>query len=282
MMNYNFPKTVAIDSTMENFVRDNQSELKNSAVLTKYYFKGGQPLRAGETLPRLNFSKVISSYFKQKKRTDQTLAKKNTHLFTYQPLNNTATTAQCNIDLNLYQHRIYPIAPSKITGNSFGIIHSNGESLIAISSQLIKNLASYQKTLLLHDKIRPQRTVPSVLCSIEHHQQKSLYAVISTGERDPGQPLYQLITNWNSPQHSMVPVEQLLSLPRRLHLENPSRLLYESSRGDKKEMMKLLQENRVLLHTRSIGMIWMAANFDHQRPAAMIIDPRHQEDLNCQ
>lgn len=247
-----------------------ETNLVKNKNLDRSYFKAGQLVQEGESIPKTNLAQfIVKSTYKKKKYYQN-----SNHLFKYQKSKNQSIL--CNYDLNLYKHSIYLIKKEQVGGNTFGIQSANGNSFLAVTSQNISEGSSLQETNFLAGD--SNYTAPA-LCLIKNSINKTSHQLVSTLGRDPAQHLHHLILHKFASTNSLQEVDEILKFPRHLFLQPPSRMLFESKRDLTNQLSTLLKFNFPIYHIGSLGNIWSYSKFTKEK--SFIIDDRNSGSLKC-
>ena len=97
----NLPRTIPIDNDFSVFLKKNESELQKYDQFKTVFFKAAHVIKRGESIPKLNFRKLVSKMHKK------TRISPRTHLFTSRHYKR--NRVKCNIDLDLYHNNIFLI-----------------------------------------------------------------------------------------------------------------------------------------------------------------------------
>lgn len=255
------------------YLKNNQNNLKNYPSFKKYFFKAEHPLSIGESLPHLNYQKMIRNYKKQNK-----VANIRNFLFPYKTDNNDLDI-KCNYDFKLYDKSHYLIAKKEKTNLPFGISDNKGNSMLAITTQgSDTSPAPHSNSFLINS---PSKTDSLAMCLISNKKIKSNLVIVSTGSRDPGQLIYHLIQYEIFNSKSINEASEYINFPRHLFLLNPVRMVYESERGSTTQLSRFLSMNFPIYHAESIGNIWVYGKFNESKQSGIITDPRSRATLSC-
>ena len=83
-------------------------------------------MKENESLPKINFSKLVKNYSRWKKKNKKR-SLKSKHLFSLKIFNTSREQSiNCNIDLSLYKHSIYLIGQGNSSVNLFGLDNKKG------------------------------------------------------------------------------------------------------------------------------------------------------------
>lgn len=132
---------IPIGEGFSDFVQANKSKLRSDPILYKNYFKAGLEIRKGESLPNLNFKKIISDFYTVKKSDRY---KRNHLLFTE---SRNGSVYRCNFDINLYRKGIYLISNDPDPKSwTVGISKANGDHIFMVAGNSIKEIKPLKDT----------------------------------------------------------------------------------------------------------------------------------------
>ncbi|MEE2744676.1 MAG: hypothetical protein VYD54_12255 [Bdellovibrionota bacterium] len=279
ILDHNFPTKLKINKELAFNISQNKDTLKASPLFKKAFFKGNEPIKENESLPKLNFSKLVKNYSRWKKRNKKR-SLTSRHLFSLKTFNSLKEqNIRCNIDLSLYKHSIYLIGQGNTSVNLFGLSNKKGEVFIGVSSQSIKGpLRPLFGTFLI--KALPPKKTPA-LCLIENYRKNSKLALISYKGRDPGQYLYNIMKKGVFASNSLMDLDIFLRAPRRLVLVDPLRVLAEPTKKTSSEYQKYRNQNIPIYPVKNLGNIMGHAHFPLKGQEGFVLDKRSPERLSC-
>jgi hypothetical protein len=282
LLDYSLPKKLKVDKELANNIFKNKLLFYQFPTFKEAFFKGAEPLKEKESLPKLSFSNILKDYFSWKKRNrsqrNKTLISK--YLFSSQILTSKGPLrTKCNVDLSLYKHSIFLIGQENTSANLFGLKNQEGSYFIGMSSQTLKGpLRPLFNSFLI--KGQPSQKTP-VLCLLHNAQRNSNLTLISYKGRDPGQHLFNLIKKGVHYSGSLMDLDIFLKSPRKLFLVNPLRVLVEPLGNEKKNFQKYRNKNIPLYPVRKLGSIMAYGKFPLRQQDGFVLDKRSSERLSC-
>lgn len=258
-----FKKKVPVDQKVHKFLSQHNVTITRNEDLSKFYMRGDEVLRPGESLPHFYLSRLFSKYKFQNTTVKQ-------ELFNYpDPM----IKISCNYDMKLYESSIFLISPKEQNAHLFAL-KTPGVVMLASSAQEIDQLEL--------DEIRPffkATAGHSAPAACTFAGQDIFTWAMASQSRDPGQHLFHLIKYGMSQASQPEDIVRLLNFSRHIFLSNPLRLIYESQRGSKEQLDELLKMNVPVYNADSLGNIWIYQSIkqrDH-----FFIDPRINEKFSC-
>ena len=269
LMRY-YPANLPIDHHFEIFLSQRKEEIHKHPSLHRYFFKGEQTLKKNESLPRLDFTRIVQYYNQhhatlKAQSTSNTFSQKKYHL-----------QVECNIDLNLYQSPRLAASPHTLQGLPFGLQDRSANSFLAISSQQLDQFQPILGTFLLSASPPPH---DPALCSIRGNMGHIILA--SFEGRDPGQYIDKLLDQSLNQYQTLAQIDQLLQRPRILLLPNPLRRIIESTKTPREQIARLHTENIPIYNSKSLGEIWAHAFLKTNKTAGFVIDTRSTGHISC-
>ena len=279
ILDRNFPAKLKINKELAVNISQKKNALKTSPLFKKAFFKGSEPMKENESLPKINFSKLVKNYSLWKRRNKKR-SLKSKHLFSLKIFNTSREQSiNCNIDLSLYKHSIYLIGQGDTSVNLFGLDNKKGGVFIGVSSQSLKGpLKPLFNTFLI--KASPPQKTPA-LCLIENFRKNSKLALLSYKGRDPGQYLYNIMKKGVYNSNSLMDLDIFLRAPRKLVLVNPLRVLIEPAEKISQEYQKYRNQNIPIYPVKNLGNIMGHAHFPQRDQEGFVLDKRSPERLSC-
>lgn len=266
----NLPPSFPITDEFADFLSRSSSKLENHDQFRLAYFKASQIIRKGESLPKLNFKKIVS-YSKEISK------KPRTHLFKYQLDSNTVIS--CNIDIGLYKKNIFLISNlSSPEGQPFGISKRNGDHIFMVASNFFSTPKPFKNTYLIEGDHLDN---PMMICHLNNTKNLNRMTLLSTKGRDPGQHLYHILNFEIQDSESLVETQEYVNFPRHLFLRNPDRLIYESGKGSEEQLRNFLSLDFPIYHKGQLGRVWIHYFNQLSKNSSLIIDQRTEAGLSC-
>lgn len=265
------PPLIPISKGFANFLEAHASELQNNTNLNKVYFKGEQPLKAEESILRLNFEQILrgaSSEFKNPKHYHI-----HHHLFTHE-----GTQARCSFDANIYQHGVHLVSLEALdNSNPHLMIGARGSLFLGVSAQRLLMDRTIGTSFLMASTTH---TPPSAFCLIP--TASGDLAFLSSEGRDPAQLLQQIIESVGlKPKLSTKKIQNLLQSARAISLYNPDRIVYESQRPLLEPVQRMIDRGLPLYHSARIGDIWGLESRAQDKKNILYSDRRGQGVILC-
>lgn len=264
-----FPNSMEIGSPFAQYLYDYRQELSESPQRSPF-FKAGQILKSGESIPTPNWSNLpkhlgVKKEFKSLK----------TPIFKSHTIEN--TSVECNFDIDLYSKSVYLIRPHPGV-NYNAILRAKGQrAFIFISSVELEAPKSIQGISTFLQQTPALRPIP--LCFIKNSESEELMLTSLRG-RDPGQHLYHMLQYSISQTQKIEEVETYIASARHQFLYEPARMLYESSRATGNNLETFLRMDFPIYHVPSLGEVWGWGKFSNGNGLA--IDERSESSLSCQ
>lgn len=267
----NYPHLMEIGPSFAHYLETYQESLSEEHR-DGAFFKAGQVLKSGESVPTPNWTKLP-----QKLAHNEALAPLQVPVFKSKTLEQAQVS--CNFDIDLYTKSVYLVRPHPGANyNIFSRLHNNKAFIVMTSVELQDpHLINGTKTLL---KQKPSRSAIPI-CQVENSDGDKLL-MLSLRGRDPGQHLYHLLQYSMSTASSIKDVEEYLAFPRHQFLYEPARMLYESSRGSVNNLESFLRMDFPIYHSPELGEVWAWGNFKHSKKQGLAIDDRSNAVLKCQ
>tara|TARA_R110002049_G_scaffold90287_2_gene226381 strand:+ start:2621 stop:3937 length:1317 start_codon:yes stop_codon:yes gene_type:complete len=263
-----FPKTMEIGSPFANYLERYKEPLVTEGS-SRAFFKAGQILKSGESLPSLKWARLP-------KILQTSSAIKPLRVPSFNSKTFSENQVQCNFDIDLYSSSVYLVRPDPGVNYNAVARNKGKDSFIFISSVELQNpkLVKGQKTLL---EQRPSlRPVP--ICLVKTEENKLL--LTSFKGRDPGQHIYNLLQYSISRASKSDDLEAYIAFPRHQFLYDPARMLYESSRGSNVNLDLFLKMDFPIYHTPKLGEVWAWGEFPNENHT-LAIDDRSDAKLLC-
>lgn len=271
MLDNHLPLKVPISADFAGFIDQEKSRLASNKTFLKSFFKAGEQLRYGESIPKLPFTRIINRYYKFKNRISVEVSTSN-QMYSYTLPGGANQEALCNVDVQKYSQSEYEISPDdRERHHPFAIKFKEGQFFLAVTSISNRNYRPLLDTFLM-ETTQDKTSVP--LCYQLKESGASAY--LSFKGRDPGQYLYNLFQYSIHQSTGPEELDQYLRYPRHLILKNPLRILYESSRSNEKDLDKFLDQNIPIYHSQSLGEVWL-----YSPESGFVIDDRGKAHLSC-
>ncbi|MAX65834.1 MAG: hypothetical protein QF441_01430 [Bacteriovoracaceae bacterium] len=267
--NYHYPFLVSKE--LEIFLLKNKKKIAQNLQLKNTFFRGDETLQENESLPKINFRKIVSLYLKTKKASQYS---RNSFLFEYKTQG--SLTPYCNFDMNLYKESNFLIHKNEIESHIFGL-KDKKNVFMAMSSQEIDLGQTIKNSFLFSGKSHVRS---SAICLFKNkfHTSSPLW-LFSTQSRDPGQHIFHLNQYGLNQTKSVKELDSLLKFSRHQFLQNPVRLVIESRRSSKEQLEELLKLNIPIYNAKRLGKIW--AYYDDSKNPSFLLDERRQGALTC-
>lgn len=230
---------ITISDRFSSFLHDYKEKLYTLPNYKKYYFRAGQILKEGETIPKVNLATLVKKNLQIKRQSDI-----QDFLFNY---SNGGKNYKCNFDLNIYDNSIFMVSDTARVFRAQVGVKSHSESYFATIS-FIPELSQKATDFLFYSS---KKVAPSALC----YNVESKDIFISSKGPDPGQLLHKHIVKMGNVSNDDE-FQRALSAPRFLILVPPKRLILETKRTKLSELEYLQGLNMPIYHTDSIGNIW--------------------------
>jgi len=258
------PDEIPITAQLENFIRDNEKRIVNNALLKKNYFRGEQHLIQSETIHKIDFGKLI---------TELTISKNAASELTLRRYN---TNVECSLDMKQYDLGLYDQSSTQTDTSSFVLAENNIVFIELSSTTLDKNKKERQlnpfHNTLMFDQAQNQSSSEITFCLFKDNNSNE-NLVISSDGRDPAQLLFHLI---NKP---LAISPKQLEAARSLTLQNPNRVLFESS--DPNRLSNPLNNTNIpIYYYPKIGSLWSIQN-DREGHSTVILDGRKKDYMFC-
>ncbi len=262
------PKTMEIGSPFANYL-DRFKEPLEGESSSRAFFKAGQVIKSGESLPSLKWSKLPKILNNQS-------ALKPLKVPSFESSSFSDSSVKCNFDIDLYSSSVYLVRPDP--GVNYNVVARNkgDESFIFISSVELQNpkFVKGEKTLLQQ---RPALR-PAPICLVTGDNSKLL--LTSLKGRDPGQHIYNLLQYSINKASKSDDLEAYIAFPRHQFLYDPARMLYESSRGSSANLDLFLKMDFPIYHSPKLGEVWAWGEFPKENHT-LVIDDRSDAQLIC-
>ena len=256
------------------FIQKHKKELTKDLSFQHFYQRGDYLLRYQESLKFKTLSSWIQREIHKQKKSPVN-PKTIEHLYiSSQESSPQNFSLQCNFDINLYERSIFPVSQTLLPSVQF---------MLKIGDELFLGLLSQNPATKLIPKTpffdRQNTQTNMALCAFVHRNRPEMI-LTSSDSRDPGQHLYYFLQY--SPQKLQTPAEldKLLSFSRHIFLYNPPRLLYESNRGSKRQLGKLIDLDFPIYHSLRLGKILAVNDFSGQ--THLFADDRFAMGMECQ
>ena len=263
---------IGLSQTSALFIQKQRKQLVNDPYFKSFYQRGDDLLQAQESLQFKTLGRWI---YRQTHRQQKSSINPQTigRLYPYEQNLTKDFSIQCNFDLNLYRKSIFPVSRTVFSSVQF-MLKSGNELFVGLLSQS-PNTKLIARTPFFD---RQNNKTNIGLCAL-FKQNWPQMILTSSDDRDPGQHLYYLLEY--RPHRLQSPAEfgKLLSSSRHLFLYNPPRILYESNRGSKEQLEKLLLLDFPIYHSHRLGKILAVNNFNGQ--THLFADDRFLMGMKC-
>lgn len=270
-----------VDHDLEAFLAQNKSKISANPVLKRHYMRADESLKENERIPKYSLASIVDLYAKNKGRFSAEVANS---LFSYQ-MSEGAPKALCNYDMKLYSNSVYLIHKEFIRSHLFGLKTKEG-AFLASASQRLESIKPVNSSVFFKGA---SLTRSAAFCAFEfskNHKGSSTQKaspkdmwMVSTDSRDPGQHIYHLLEFGMEAPSSLGEVSSLIGFSRHLFLEDPTRLIFESNRGTKEQLERLLALNLPVYNARSLGDMW--AYYDNATEG-FVVDERGDGQIKCE
>ncbi len=272
LIDRHFHSHFIVSKGFESFLATNKQTLANNKQFKKTYFRGNEPLKELETIPKINFSRIVAEYFKTRKKYQY---KTNRFLFHYK--SDLTFVPQCNFDMGLYRDSLFLINEKKIVSHTFGL-KIGDDSMLAVSGQDYAGLNNIPNTFLLTGKSDIRSASICTFKSKLKKKRDTLW-LISTNSRDPGQHLHHLLQYGLNTIQSAAELNTMMKFSRHLFLKDPVRLVIESRRSSEKQLSELLKLNIPIYNAKKLGTVW--GYYQNSKGATFVLDDRRKGHLEC-
>ena len=267
----NFTDRMFVSKEFEFFLNKKKDLLLKYTNLKKRYFRGDDPLKHNERLPRLNFQSIVKKYLKTRRRV-----KYITNNYSFKFNQSSSFVPNCNFDMGLYKDSIFLISEKEFTSNIFGYKEKQN-AFIATSDHDLSNLKPLNKSFLIHGN---SNTRSAAICSFKNKlKPQNTIWLTSTNSRDPGQHLYHLLEYGLSSVQSVKDLDELLKFSRHQFLKSPMRLVIESRRSSNEQLQELLKLNIPIYNSKKLAKIWGFINT--KKRSSFILDERRNGHIEC-
>lgn len=265
-----FPRTMEIGSPFARYLEKYRVPLVEE-ISAGPFFKAGQILKSGESIPSLKWSQLPKLL-----KTTKALSPLQVPVFKSQSFEE--SNIRCNFDIDLYSKSVYLVRPDP--GVNYNVLaRTKGkQAFIFISSVELQNPHPIAGSGTLLKQLPALRPAP--ICLVDREKGHQLLLTSLKG-RDPGQHLYNLLQYSISKASKIEEVETYLAFPRHQFLYEPPRMLYESSRGSANNLESFLRLDFPIYHSPSLGEVWAWGQFI-DKSTGIAIDERSDASLRCQ
>jgi len=268
LLDQHFQNQMKVGTQLADYLFQNKAALLSHPVLGPYFIRGTEPLQEDERVPSVPYKKLVQHYRKFEKSQKITV---NISLTSFQTQQ--GRSGECNYDFNLYDNSIFLIDKVTPQGNLFGFTN-NRQSFFAASSQKISEHAPVENFPIFkgHSKVR------STGVCILKTELGSIWT-LSNNSRDPGQHLFHLIKYGLMSANNGQEVDKLLKHSRHIFLNDPLRLVIESSRSREDQIENLLKLNIPIYNADLLGNVWAFSSLNKE--SRFIIDDRNPGAITC-
>lgn len=267
----NYTKHIPISKQFANFLETNQEFIISNSETKKLYMRSNESLQVGEGVSVKARSKSYLKYIKTSYKIKNNKLLKYIFKVNQQP--GEGVEVNCNLDLELYQRSIYPIAKESTPTQHYAVNLNGIVFMSAVSQRPVTEDQYVDNGIFLQTKNEKSNYV----CFI-NKDKKLKHVLLSSASRDPGQNLYHLIKYDFTEIDSIKRLDSLLKFSRHMFLFNPPRLYYESDRGSKKQLKELLKLDFPIYYRDQIGMI---SAIDYTSTPQILADDRIDYGLSC-
>jgi len=154
-----FPREqLLVSQPLEDFLNTHQTDIKKQGDLSSFYFRGNEILKVNETLPYVDFKKILSLYRKHEK--DQAIHLKSS---LYPFLTESGKSGECNYDFNLYNNSIFLIDKTIPASHLFGF-SQHEDAFLAATSQHLSQIEPLDGTALF---LGSSKTRSTAICFLK-------------------------------------------------------------------------------------------------------------------
>jgi len=247
IINKDHPKNFRISGDFSQYLKKNLKFIKKSKILSAHFLRGSEYLRENERLKPLNFSHITKRAKDLKFK--QTKLKKSGELY-------------CNTSQ-------FKTIRSSSLSNSFSI--KIGNFIVMMSTSQINQFSPGPNFFLKTSMSK----FPKTLC---YFNNKISAWLISDQGRSPYQHLNHLAQFNIHQSMDKKELEEYLNFSRHLILKNPIRLIYESNRGSRDQLDKLLKFDIPIYYSGNLGNIFGVAKDRH---SYLLKDNRVASEIKC-
>ncbi len=241
------PKDFKISEEFSFYLNQHLSEIKKSKILSSFFLRGTEYLRENERLKPLNYSLVVGEA-KQVNFKETKMDKKEDLI--------------CNVS------QFKTIKESSVS-NSFSI---NLKDFVVLVSTSQNTKFSPGKYTFFESKMSKY---PKTLC---YFKNKISAWLISDFGRSPYQHLDHLLQYKIRESLDKEELSEYLSFSRHLILKNPIRLIYESDRGTKEQLDKLLKFDIPVYYSAKLGNVF---GMVEDKKSYLFKDNRDNSEIKC-
>lgn len=277
-----YPNIFLVSANFEKFLQERKAELAANPVLKKRYMRADETLRENEKIYKQSLRNLVSMYRAQSrgKKSSPISFEVTNSLFSYDsPIS--SLTANCNYDMKLYSNSVYLIHRDFIKSHLFGM-RFRGASFLAASGQRLDDIKPIANTIFFKGN---SLTRSAAFCAFDFPKSpKSSLWMVSSESRDPGQHIYHLMEYGLDKLQSASDLSGLISHSRHLFLEDPTRLIFESSRSSNEQLDRLLKLNLPIYNARKLGNVWGMLEQSSKGESAssgFVIDDRGDGKISC-
>ena len=271
-----FTQSKQVGNELAHFLKEQKDNLEKHQNFNNTFFKAKQPLSVDETLPNIQYTRLIKNLNSASRKVNHSNA-----LILYQlPLRNFVQKdikIFCNYDFSLYDQAKYNIHRQEIPNLSVGIMDKSGHYIMGISTQSLTNVLPLKETFFITGATH---TDTLAVCFIKNTPAQSQFALVSTDSRDPGQLIYHLMQYEIFNSKNLLETSEYLNFPRHLFLIEPLRMVYESEKGSNQQLNRFLSMNFPIYHADSIGNLWLFASFGNPQQNGIVTDSRKNYYIN--
>lgn len=263
-----FPNELIVSEELAQFLTKNQGKIKRNAILSNYYIRGDEPLKTGETLPKIKLTPLVKRYNRGSKKNYVT----NNFLFDSKEK---GLNSRCNFEMSLYKNSIFLINQKPIQSHTYGY-KRNDQIFMATATQQLDGIVPLEKTLLFAGKSNIRS---SAMCHFFNQSLQKQMWFISASSRDPGQHIYHLLEYGLEDVKDIKSLDTMMKFSRHQFLKNPIRLIIESRRSSEKQINELLKLNIPIYNAKKLGKVW--AFYQDAKNQSFVLDDRRSGHLEC-
>ncbi|MBF0207943.1 MAG: hypothetical protein HQK53_13775 [Oligoflexia bacterium] len=290
LFDQHFNYTFKVEEKFGTFLATNENLLKGTEISKNSYFRDDEILKKGEVLPRINIRKIILHYLKyvSKEHKDAAYVADN-QVFAYHngPItDNTQIKIDCNLDLKLYHDYQYKVLTQKANSNQYAL-QIDDSALWASSFQLPGAAQIIDGEIIIAGSVPLELRNHAAVCMINTPAMH--LSILAAEDRDPGLHLFHFLKNnfvpllstKTSPYFlSLQETVQLYDLPRYLILQDPLRIIIETTRMTADQQRECYLMDYAIYHANRLASFLGYLRLTNLNFSGIIIDKRSEQHLN--
>jgi len=262
IFNKYFNSRMPVNREVQTFLESYKKQIKSSELLSQYYLRGDDVLKAGEKLP--SFQLQVPKNFSASLQPLQTYKYKSTG----------GNEIECNYDMKLYESSVFLISEKQQRQHFFGLQTPQ----LTLLASAAANLSNIEISTAPYLKVAPS-PAPVAFCRSKLNNINKI--AVSSRSRDPGQHLFHLIQYGLFDTNQIAEIDQYIKFSHHLFLTKPLRILFESKRGDDEQLAKLQSFKIPIYNVEKIGEIWTASHDLQGSNDYLLIDERFNGEFTC-